>query len=73
MTALMYLGKIYFSVCSHSLYFVFFFFSLAFPLYIFASTFLWAFYYKAKVTIMPLLCFKPNAPVCQRAQLCENK
>lgn len=33
----------------------------------------WANYYTATVTSMSLLCLKPNAPVCQRAQLCEDK
>lgn len=49
------------------------FFFLSFPLLVFASTFPWAFYYTAKVAIMSPLCLKPNSPVCQRAQLCEDK
>lgn len=69
MTALMCFDK--FTYQSQATLYLFFFFSSS--LLIFASIFLWAFDYKAKVTIMPTLCLKHNAPVCQRPQLCERK
>lgn len=52
-------------------YFILFF--SFFPISCFVSIFPVAFYYTAKVTFMPPPCLKPNAPGCQRAQLCEDK
>lgn len=63
------LTNFFFSVSSpisHSL-------SCLFPTFFFASVSPWAVYYTAKVKLMSPLCLKPNAPVCQRAQLYEEQ
>lgn len=49
------------------------FFFLSSPLLVFASIFPGAFYYTAKVAFVSPPRLKPKAPVCQRAQLCEDK
>lgn len=63
------LTNFFFSVSSpisHSL-------SCLFHTFFFASVSPRAVYYTAKVKPMSPLCLKPNAPVCQRAQLCEEQ
>ena len=67
------LWRICFPVSSlHSISTAIFFF-LSTPLLVFASIFPGAFYYTAKVAFVSPPRLKPEAPVCQRAQLCDDK